>query len=351
MTVALDPLHPASATTAATAAAPAAGTRPLALFANPIVAARSPAGSADPSVVFHDGRFAYCRSLGDRAIGIAFAPRLQDIGTAPMDVVWQAEPGTPWSAEIWAPDLQHIGDRWYIYFAASDGDNRQHRMYALESQGDDPRGPYTFRGRITAPTDRWAIDGLTVMVDGRLHFVWSGWRDDDAGFPQVLYIAPMSDPLTISGERVEIAAPDQPWEQRGAPLLEGPAPLYRDGRLFVAYSASASWTEDYAIGLLAFDGGDPLSPAAWRKLPGPAFAPCPEVRIYGPGHNSFVKSPDGREDWIVYHAIDRPGAGWAGRSVRAQRFGWHADGTPHLGQPVGPGVPIEEPSGSPAPGL
>ena len=30
-----------------------------------------------------------------------------------------------------------------------------------------------------------------------------------------------------------------------------------------------------------------------------------------------------------------PGAGWAGRSVRAQRIGWHADGTPHLGQPVG----------------
>ena len=26
--------------------------------------------------------------------------------------------------------------------------------------------------------------------------------------------------------------------------------------------------------------------------------------VFGPGHNSFVKSPDGREDWIVYHAID-----------------------------------------------
>lgn len=318
-----------------------------ALFANPIVAAVAPAGSADPSVAFHAGRYWYCRSLGDRAIGIASAERLADIGQAEMQVVWRAEPGTAWSAEVWAPDLQFIDGRWYVYFAASDGDNRNHRMYVLASEGDDPAGPYRFRGKLAAPTDRWAIDGLTVEHAGRLYFVWSGWRAPDDGFPQVLYVAPMSDPCTISGERVEIAAPDQPWERQGAPLLEGPAPIYRDGRLHLAYSASASWTDDYAIGLLAFDGSDPLDPAAWRKLPGPQLAACPEVRVYGPGHNSFVKSPDGQEDWIVYHAIDASGAGWAGRSVRAQRIGWAACGTPVLGRPLGPGVPQPAPSGTP----
>lgn len=324
------------------AAASATGTR--ALFANPIVPAAPRAGSADPSVVHHDGSYWYCRSLDDGAIGIARASRLQDIGRAEMHVVWRAEPGTAWSAEVWAPDLQFIDGRWYVYFAASDGDNRNHRMYVLQSAGDDPCGPYTFRGKISAPTDCWAIDGLTVQHAGRLYFVWSGWRRPDDGFPQVLYIAPMSDPCTISGERVEIAAPDKPWEQKGAPLLEGPAPLYRNGRIFIAYSASASWTDDYAIGMLAFDGTDILSPAAWTKLAGPMFEKCHAVQVYGPGHNSFVRSPDGREDWIVYHAIDTFGGGWCGRSVRAQRFGWLPDGTPHLGRPVGPNVPIEEPS-------
>jgi GH43 family beta-xylosidase len=316
-------------------------------FCNPIVAAVHPAGSADPSVVFHDGHYHYCRSLADGALGIARARRLQDIGRAEMVVVWRPEPGTMWSREIWAPELQRVQGRWVIYFAASDGHNRNHRMYALEAEGDDLQGRWHFKGRIAAPTDTWAIDGIAVEHAGGLYFVWSGWRRNDDGFPQVLYIAPMSDPFTISGERVEIAAPALAWEQRGASLLEGPAVLYRDGRVFIAYSASASWTDDYALGLLVFEGGDILSPAAWRRIESPVFAQCRDAGVYGPGHNSFVTSPDGREDWMVYHAIGRSGGGWAARSVRAQRITWRADGLPDFGRPVGAGVPVIEPSGTP----
>jgi GH43 family beta-xylosidase len=58
-----------------------------------------------------------------------------------------------------------------------------------------------------------------------------------------------------------------------------------------------------------------------------------------------VKSPDGREDWIVYHAARHPGAGW-NRDVRLQRLGWTKDGTPDFGVPVPPGVPLALPSGT-----
>ena len=320
---------------------------PPAQFSNPIVAAAYPAGSADPSVSYHDGHYHYCRSLADGALGVARASRLQDIGRAEMVVVWRPEPGTPWCDEIWAPELQFVQGRWYIYFAASDGNNRNHRMYVLEADTQDTQGSYTFRGKIAAPTDRWAIDGIAVENAGQLYFVWSGWRNEDDGFPQVLYIAPMSDPCTISGERVEIAAPEHGWEQVGASLLEGPAVLYRDGRIFLSYSASASWTDDYTLGLLSYSGGDILSPDAWLRSAGPVFAQCRPHGVYGPGHNSFVHSPDGSEDWIVYHAIDHSGAGWSQRSVRAQRFGWTAEGLPDFGVPVAPGALVTEPSGSP----
>ncbi|MGQ3114161.1 MAG: glycoside hydrolase family 43 protein [Hydrogenophaga sp.] len=313
-------------------------------FANPIVAPASPAGSADPSVVHANGYYYYCRSVGDRFLGIARAQRLQDIGQAEMVSVFEPEAGTRWSAEIWAPELQFVRGRWYIYFAASDGDNRNHRMYVLEAKTDDPQGEYVFKGQISDATDRWAIDGIAVERAGELYFVWSGWRDDDDGFPQVLYIAAMSNPWTISGERHEIAAPELAWECQGAPLLEGPAVLYGDSGLFITYSASASWTDHYAVGLLRHDGGDILSAASWHKSPTPVFAARPEHGVFGPGHNSFVKSPDGSEDWIVYHAIDRSGGGWARRSVRAQRFGWTADGLPMLGAPVAPGVLLPEPA-------
>ena len=315
-------------------------------FANPIVSAVAPGGSADPSVVYRDGYYHYCRSVGDTAIGIAKARRLQDIGKAPPVIVWTAVPGTGYSREVWAPELQYVRGRWYVYFAASDGRNATHRMYVLEGQSQDAQGAYAFKGRIAASDDQWAIDGLTLEADDALYFVWSGWRASGDGFPQVLYIAPMSDPWTISGGRREIAAPDQPWEQVGAPLLEGPAVLYRGGRIHLAYSASGSWTDDYALGLLTYSGGDILDARSWVKSRTPVFSKRPEDGVFGPGHNSFVRSPDGSEDWIVYHGIDASGGGWGQRSVRAQHFGWTSAGMPDFGQPVATGLPLQQPSGT-----
>ena len=335
-------LLPAAVPSRATEAPPAAARH----FANPIVPARGIGGSADPSVVWHDGYYYYCRSLDDRSIGVARAVRLQDIGRAPMTTIWTAPAGTAYSQQVWAPELQFIGGRWYVYFAASDGDNAHHRMFVLESQGADPQAGYAFKGKIAAATDRWAIDGLSFERDGKLYFVWSGWRGAADGFPQVTYIAPLANPWTIEGERHEIAAPSLPWEQSGAPLMEGHAVLQRGGRLFVVYSTSASWSDDYKLGLLEYTGGDILAAASWKKNPTPVFSKLVHGGAEGPGHNAFVKSPDGSEDWIVYHAIDTAGGGWAQRSVRAQRFGWGADGLPSFGLPVASGVAVAEPAGT-----
>ena len=60
----------------------------------------------------------------------------------------------------------------------------------------------------------------------------------------------MSDPATISGERVLIAEPQQNWERVEMPICEGPQVLRRNGDLFIVYSASASWTADYCLGML-----------------------------------------------------------------------------------------------------
>jgi GH43 family beta-xylosidase len=67
--------------------------------------------------------------------------------------------------------------------------------------------------------------------------------------------------------------------------------------------------------------------------------------VYAPGHNSFFKSPDGTEDWILYHANSAPGQGCGrNRSPRAQRFTWNSDGTPNFSEPVKTGVQVPVPS-------
>jgi GH43 family beta-xylosidase len=68
--------------------------------------------------------------------------------------------------------------------------------------------------------------------------------------------------------------------------------------------------------------------------------------VYGPGHNGFAKSPDGTEDWIIYHAKVDTGPNW-NRVIRMQRFTWRPDGSPDFGQPVASGVRLPVPSGEP----
>jgi len=54
--------------------------------------------------------------------------------------------------------------------------------------------------------------------------------------------------------------------------------------------------------LHAPEDSDLLDPRNWRKSPLPVFKTCYEGRVYGPGHNSFTVSEDGKEDMLVYHA-------------------------------------------------
>lgn len=140
--------------------------------------------------------------------------------------------------------------------------------------------------------DFWAIDGTVLEYgNGRLYFIWSGWPTIDAGFPQNLYIAPMSDPETISGPRVLINWPSYPWQQHGASLLEGPQILVNAGRTFVVYSASGSWTADYQLGFMGIDNmADPLISTNWWRYDQPVFWRNDAEGVYGVGHASFTRS-------------------------------------------------------------
>ena len=98
--------------------------------------------------------------------------------------------------------------------------------------------------------------------------------------------------------------------------------------------------------MLTFTGIDnPLDPASWKKSPDPVFKPKPESGIYAPGHNSFFMSPDGKENWILYHANSAPGQGCGRfRSPRAQKFIWKKDGSPDFGEPLSTDIPLAIPS-------
>ena len=305
-----------------------------------------PAG-ADPWVTRHPDGTYYLTASNGKNVTLWRSPTLSGIGGGEKRVVWTPPATGPGSRNVWAPELHHLDGKWYVYYAADDGRNENHRMYALVNDNPDPfQGKFVSRGKVFDPqADRWAIDGTVFTLGERRYFVWSGW-EGAANVRQNLYIAPMADPVTLAGPRVEISHPTLPWERVGVPHVnEGPQVVVRGRTVNLTYSASGSWTDDYCLGLLTMTvGDDPLAPSSWTKRPRPLFQSGRGV--FGPGHASFTRSPDGREDWVVYHAARHRGAGWD-RNVRAQPFAWNPDGTPALDAPVAPDRPIPLPGGDP----
>jgi GH43 family beta-xylosidase len=253
--------------------------------------------------------------------------------------------------QLWAPELHRWGNKWYIYFAADAGDNASHRIYVVENDSDDPiEGAWKFKGQVTDPSNRWAIDATTFEDNGQHYVVWSGWKDSKDG-EQDLYIAHMSNPWTIDSPRTLISKPTYPWETHGnlpgrhVSVNEGPEALFHDGKIFIVFSASGCWTDFYTLGVLEADSGANLLDAdSWKKINHPFLRTDPQAGAFGPGHNGFFKSPDGKQDWIIYHANPEPHEGCGNlRSPRIQRFTWNPDGTPHFGEPVPLGEPLEKP--------
>ena len=55
---------------------------------------------------------------------------------------------------------------------------------------------------------------------------------------------------------------------------------------------------------------------------------------FGPGHASFPYDRNG-VPYVVYHADADANAGWGGRTIRTQSFGWNADNSPAFPSPAG----------------
>lgn len=330
----------------------AAASYPSSTFTNPLL----PSGP-DPWVIYRDG-FYYFMSTTATNLTIRKTRDITDLEHAETKVVWTPPPNGPYSHQIWAPELHFFSGKWYIYFAADFGTNETHRMWVVENSSPDPlTGAWIMKGELTDPTNKWAIDPSVFENQGKLYVIWSGWPGDQNG-TQDIYIAQLENPWTVTGKRVLLSAPQYAWEEFGdlphdhpkhVNVNEGPEILKHNGKLFLIYSASGCWTDHYGLGMLtASSASDLLKPASWMKSPHPVFSESPQAHAYGPGHNGFFKSPDGTEDWIIYHANPEPHQGCSRyRSPRIQRFTWTAGGTPNFGSPLPVDTPIRKPSGEP----
>ena len=322
---------------------PPGGQEGAVYFTNPLLSS-----GPDPWVAQKDGMYYFTRTFGDR-LAVYSTAKMSKLGQTGPVTVWTPPTTGAYAHDIWAPEMHFLQNKWYMYFAADNGDDLNHRMYVLESADASPATTHwTFKGQLKPVTDKWAIDGTVLEYNNQLYMIWSGWQGDNQPGNQQLYIAKMKDPYTIDGDRVLISQPDYGWEKNGSAVNEGPEILKNSvGKVFLVYSASSCFTDDYCLGMLSLkDGGDPLNPPDWTKSPNPVFAKNAGGNAFGPGHCGFFKSPDDKEDWIIYHANSVSGQGCGDtRNPRMQRFSWTSDGRPDFGTPIAAGVNVTVPSG------
>jgi len=314
---------------------------PQGMFANPLFA-----NGADPWLEYYDGNYYLTTTTWTSQLVMRKSPTLDGLATAaPVNIWSDTDPAR--CCNFWAFEFHRLkgpsGPRWYLMYTSGQHGTLDHQhLSVLESVGDDPMGPYVYKG--SPMPDTWNIDGSYLEHKGQLYLLWSEWVGDE----QLNWISKMTNPWTIEGPRVVLTRPEAEWEKSGRKVNEGPEILERDGRTFLIYSASFCDTPDYKLAMKELTGDDPMNPEHWTKAPEPVFQRGNGV--FGPGHNGFFKSPDGTEDWIVYHGNSKETDGCsATRSVRAQQFTWSEDGTPNFGEPVPEGQPQKLPSGENGP--
>jgi len=319
---------------------------PANTFTNPLLSS-----GPDPWVIKKDNFYYYSHTLGNR-IALWKTQKMSELKNAAVQTVWTAPSSGPNSRNVWAPELHFFNNKWYLYYTAgATSDLNTQRSFVLENDSDDPRvGTWVDKGKIFDPNaDFFAIDGTIFTHNGINYYLWSG-ETSATDHTQSIYIARMSNPWTLETGRTLISTPQFNWEINGAPpkVNEGPEILKSAaGKIFLVYSASGCWTDEYALGILTLkDGADPLVTSNWTKTPSPVFTKNTSGGAYGPGHNAFFKSADGTEDWMIYHANPSAGLGCGdSRNPRMQKLTWNADGTPNFGQPVAAGASIAKPSG------
>lgn len=294
---------------------------------------------ADPHLSVQSGRYWFTATVpGYDAIELRSAASVAALADAKPHVVWRRHDQGPMSGHIWAPELHRIQGLWVLYFAASERDDIwKLRMHVLCCEDDDPlTGRWQERGPIVTPIDSFALDATSFEHQGQRYLAWAQ-KDPAIEGNTNLYLATLSNPWTLSCAPVRLSQPEHAWECQGFWVNEGPAVIVRGDKVVMTYSASAT-DHRYAMGLLWADAqADLLNPASWHKSLQPVLASAQGQ--WGPGHNSFTTTLDGRLDLLVYHARNRrelqgDPLSDPDRHTRVQVFGWGTDGLPVLGEPA-----------------
>ena len=215
--------------------------------------------------------------------------------------------------------MHRIGNKWYIYFEADDGNTDNHQLYVLENPSDDPmQGQFKLKG-VLKTNEEWnyGIHPSTFVVGKRQYLVWSGWpKRRSETETQCIYIAGMKNPWTVNTRRVKISTPTYEWERQwinpdgtrsAYPIYvnENPQPIVsKDGKkVAIYYSASGCWTVYSRLGAVyANTDANLLDSTSWHKAKEPVMISNENDSLKGLTDICVVENKNGGNPFLLFEA-------------------------------------------------
>ena len=236
----------------------------------------------------------------------------------------------------WAPEVAARNGRFWMYYSVGFADaNHQIRVAAAS----EPMGPYRDMetNPLVAPADLpFAIDPHPFRDDdGRWYLFYArDFLDEGGGFRvgTGIVVDRLYRMERVGGEPRVVVRARSDWQRFLArrPMyggvydwhtLEGPCVVKHGGRYYCFYSGGRwendTYGVDYAVADHVLgpysDAGNEAGPRVLRTVPG---------KLIGPGHNSIVQGPDGK-DYLAYHAWD---AAMSARQLCIDPLRWTPEG-------------------------
>ena len=326
---------------ALTLASQAAARAAARTYTNPVYKAQFP----DPFVLRHQGKY---YAFGTTGQGRTTDSRIFTLLTSSNLVDWKPAGGalTPPTgaegADFWAPEVVFHNGTFYMYYSMGGGAIAAtvgHRLHVATSQ--KPEGPYTQVALLDVPASKFTIDAHAYQdTDGQWYLFYArDFTDTDNGYrPGTgLVVDRLLDMTRLAGEGRTVMRARHDWtvfeKNRTMPLydnqtfpewhtLEGPFIRKHAGKYYCFYSGANFLTPRYGVDYCVADAiMGPYSDKGAEKGPRVLAAVAGHVR--GPGHHSHVLSPDGKTEYLVYHAWN---PAMTERQLCIDKLAWTAQG-------------------------
>jgi beta-xylosidase len=262
----------------------------------------------DPFVIYYHGNYyAYGTNAPGEGYRVLVSPDLvhwTDRGFA------FHKTAKSWGREnFWAPCVIEREGKFYLFYSSVgpvDGGKRTSHRISV-ARADSPLGPFVdlkaplldigkavIDAQVTIDPDDPSKAYLYFALDMSENLRPDGRRESD------LYVVQLSsDFMHVMGKPALCTKPDQSWEgdtKTEDCWNEGPFVFKHNKTWIMMYSARGFFDPNYSLGYAT--SASPMGPFV-KAAENPILKKTDVVS--GPGHNSVIASPDGRELFCCYH--------------------------------------------------